>query len=145
MLPDLKRKNGQILGFFLPETGNGFFGCSRDFTRHGFDTKAKNALFDYKFWHFWAICDQSTSGNPPIGDNLAEYPKHICLISTENIFSDDDLTSQRPALTTVHCAKSANCLYPKGFTNLKSTIGPSQLNFYSIGSYYNGFSWLNLV
>ena len=104
---------------------------SRGVTRHGFDKKA--------------FCGQTTSGNPPIGDNLAEYPKHVCLISTENIFSDDDLTSQRPALTTVHCAKSANCLYPKGFTNLKFTIGPSQLYFYSIGSYYNGFSWLNLV
>ena len=101
-------------GIFLLETGTGFIGSSRGMrgiTRDGFDKKAKNALFDYKFWHFWAICDQSTSGNPPIGDNLAEYPKHVCLISTENIFSDDDLTSQRPALTTVHCAKSANCLY----------------------------------
>ena len=36
---------------------------SRGVTRHGFDKKA--------------FCGQTTSGNPPIGDNLANYPKHI--------------------------------------------------------------------
>ena len=36
---------------------------SRGVTRHGFDKKA--------------FCGQTTSGNPPIGDNLADYPKHV--------------------------------------------------------------------
>ena len=36
---------------------------SRGVTRHGFDKKA--------------FCGQTTCGNPPIGDNLADYPKHV--------------------------------------------------------------------
>ena len=55
MLPDVENKNGQILviyGFFLPETGSGFFGSSRGISRYGFDKKGKNVIFITNYGFF---------------------------------------------------------------------------------------------